>query len=243
MKRAKGAEILPQLPDMYRRFLSSDGARHLVVLGRPRVGKRWHLQQVLSEMDIVPHWVQAAVSPESAADVLDDAAGKLLVLYETINPFLTNISVATALLARYPSTGWLDRTPSMNQPGEPRHIGAKCILLDDPYTKLSMDTSGSLDGIVFDFSVRDLLTCVEEQKASLAAEHGVQTGTIDKVLAVYHEAVDRAVVSETEELPGVQFSVHGVMVACKMIDSGEAGSWAMFPQKLTKLAMFRLEDG
>ena len=243
MKHTKGAELLPQLPDIYRGFLSSSEARHLVVFGRPRVGKRWHLQQVLTEMEIEPHWVQAAVSPESVADVLDDAAGQLLVLYEMSKPFLTHPGSVTDLLARYPSTGWLDRKPTIEQPEQPRHIGAKCILLDDPYTELSAETRKSLDGFVFDFSVGDLLAYVQAQKASMAAEHGVQTDTIDKVLAIYGEAVDRALVSESEELPGLQFSVHGVMATCKMIESGEASAWALFPQKLAQLAMLRLGAG
>ncbi len=243
MKHIHGAELLPQLSDTYRRFLSSSEARHLVVLGRPRVGKRWHLRQVLKEMEIVPHWVRAAVFPDKAADVLDDAAGKLLVLYETTKPFLTDSGVVSDLLGRYPPTGWLDREASIEQPEEPRNTGAKCILLDDPYTELSAEVSGSLDGLVFDFSVRDLLTCVEEQKASMAAAHGVQTATIDEVLAIYLEAVDRGIVSETEDLRGLQFSVNGVMATCKSIESGQADAWAMFPQELAGLAKLRLQGG
>ncbi len=212
-----GFTALKNLQNTYKEFLQNPEKRFLSILGRPRVGKRWHLEKTLTSLNLKANWVTSFSSDEELKELL--SSDKIIVFYEK------TIDLFTKKKNREVLEQEIEFAEKHLMPG-------KILIIDDPYTKRSSSLENLLEGFQFTFTIKDLISYVELEKKSIAKEHSLKVNTIDLVLSVYKLALENKIIEEEEEIINIATSILGVAKSAQIIERDIDLALTSFPQEL-----------
>jgi len=215
MKTLAGYEALSGLERLYDDFFDAPSDRVLAVLGRPLTGKRWLLDKVLGKRNINALSLSGFVDVPSFRDML---MGDCPIVFEGMTGSLFGMKKYRDILISA-IAGKLDGS-------------CKVFILDDPYTKRVPELDNCLNGVVYDFTLHDLLLWAEDIKHSLAVEKELSVSSIDRILEVYRRCRDNGILSESADLSGSQFSIGGIAQAAADLERNGLTTALFFPPEL-----------